>query len=227
MTELGIGYQHKARFRVSGLTGDLYSVLENGVHFGLGKRSEFQMAGVAHNYLRLANGAGSRNDWGDLALSTKIKLMDEGSALPAISFRPTVMLPNSSSTKDIGMDGTNFFGSLLFGKTVGAAFVFGNIGLGILDDPLRAASQQDVLTYGIAVSIPAGSRLSVLAEWNGHHNAQTNPSPGGESRGQARIGFQLKAAGSRWDAAVTAGTTDWDHKAGFVVGMSKEFQLWR
>ena len=29
------------------------------------------------------------------------------------------------------------------------------------------------------------------------------------------------------DAAATAGTTHWDHKAGFVAGMSKEFQLWR
>src|SRR5688572_29827286 len=97
VTELGFGYQHKARFRVSGLTGALYSVLENGLHFGLGKRAEFQMTGVAQNYLRLENGAGSRNDWGDFAMSTKIKLVDEGRALPAISFRPTVVLPNSSS----------------------------------------------------------------------------------------------------------------------------------
>ena len=117
--------------------------------------------------------------------------MDEGSKRPAISFRPTVELPNSSRTKDIGYDGTNFFANLLFGKTAGPAYVFGSIGLGILDDPLRAASQHDFLTYGIATSVPAGSRVSILAEWNGRHNFVSFPTAGGESRGQVRLGTQI------------------------------------
>lgn len=223
--EAGFGYQHRARFPVSGLTGDLYSIADSGLHFGLGKRAEFQMAGVVHNYLRLDGGAGSRNDWGDLALSTKIKLFEESGSRPALSFRPTVVLPNSSITKGIGTDGTHFFGSLLIGKKTGVAYVFGNIGLGIIDDPTRPAAQEDVLVFGMAASVPAGSRMNVLAEWNGRHNGQTNPSPGGESRGQARLGIQVNAGGFRWDAAATAGTTHWDHKAGFVVGLSKEFHL--
>jgi len=140
VTELGFGYQHEQRFPVSGLTGDLYSILENGLHFGLGKRAEFQLTGVIHYYLDV-DGGGSRNDWGDLAMSTKIRIVDEGSKRPAISFRPTVVLPNSSRTKDIGYDGTNFFANLLFGKTAGPAYIFGSIGLGIIDDPIRAASQ--------------------------------------------------------------------------------------
>jgi hypothetical protein len=226
VTELGFSYQHRARFPVSGLTGDLYSILENGLHFGLGKRAEFQMTGVIHYYLDV-DGGGSRNDWGDLAMSTKIRLVDEGRKRPAISFRPTVVLPNSSATKDIGYDGTNFFGNVLFGKTVKSAYVFGSIGLGILDDPLRAAFQHDFLTYGIAASIPAGSRINVMAEWNGRHSFTSFPSAGGESRGQVRLGAQIKAGGMRIDAAATAGTTHWEHKAGFVAGMSKEFQLFR
>jgi hypothetical protein len=226
VSDFGFGYQHRARFPVSGLTGDLYSILENGLHFGLDKRAEFQMTGVVQNYLRLENGAGRRNDWGDLALSTKIKLADEGHSRPAISFRPTVVLPNSSGTKGIGTDTLQFFGGLLFGKHAGPAYLFGNLGLGILDDPTRIASQQDFLTYGIAASIAAGSRVNVMTEWNGRHNSTSYPTPGGESRGQARLGLQLKAGGLRWDAAVTAGTTDWDHKAGFVAGLSKEIQFW-
>jgi hypothetical protein len=153
--------------------------------------------------------------------------VEENGSRPAFSFRPTVVLPNSSITKGIGTDGTQFFGSVLVGKTAGRAYVFGNIGLGILDDPVRAAAQQDVLTFGIATSIPATSRVNVVAEWNGWHNGQENPSPGGESRGQARVGVQVKTGSIRWDVAGTAGTTHWDHKAGFVVGMSKEFRLFR
>ena len=226
VTEFGFGYQHRARFPVSGLTGDLYSFLESGFHFGLGERAEFQMTGVVQYYLDV-EGGGSRNDWGDLAMSTKIRIVGEGGKRPAISFRPTVALPNSSRTKDVGLDGMGFFGDLLFGKTAGPAYVFGTIGLGILDDPIHASSQHDFLTYGIATSIPANSRVSILAEWNGRHNFQSFPSVGGESRGQVRLGTQIKAGGMRFDAAATAGTTHWDHKAGFVAGVTKEFQLLR
>jgi len=226
VAEAGFGYQHRARFPVSGLTGDLYSIFTNGLHFGVGKRAEFQMTGTIHNYLRLPNGSGSRNDWGDLALSTKIKIVEEGRSRPIVSFRPTVVLPNSNRTKGIGTDGTNFFGDILIGKKAGAAFIFGSVGLGILDDANRPQSQHDVFSYGIAAAVPAGSRVSVLGEWNGYYNAQKNPSAGGESRGQTRLGLQIKAAGATWDAAATAGTTHSDHIAGFVVGMTKEFQLW-
>jgi hypothetical protein len=31
----------------------------------------------------------------------------------------------------------------------------------------------------------------------------------------------------RLDAAVTAGITHWEHKVGYVFGMSKEFRLWQ
>jgi hypothetical protein len=226
VTELGFGYQHRARFPVSGLTGDLYSLMESGFHFGLGKRAEFQMTGVIHYYLDV-EGGGSRNDWGDLAMSTKIRIADEGGKQPAISFRPTVVLPNSNQTKGIGLDGTNFFGNLLFGKTAGRIYVFGNIGLGIIDDPIHAAAQQDFLTYGIATSVPVSSGVNILAEWNGRDNFASYPSTGGESRGQVRLGTQIKAGSLRIDAAATAGTTHWDHKAGFVAGVTKEFQLFR
>jgi hypothetical protein len=225
VAETGFGYQHDARYPVSGLQGDLYSFMDSGLHFSLGPRAEFQMTGVVHNYLSLENGAGSRNDWGDLALSTKIRLVEEKGSRPAVSFRPTVVLPNASSTKGLGTDTLRFFGNLLVGKKAGPAYVFGNVGLGILDDPTRPAAQQDLLMLGIATSIPAGSRVNVMAEWNGRHSSTSSPTPGGESLGQARLGLQVKGGGLRWDVAATAGTTHWDHKAGFVAGVSKEFQI--
>ena len=84
-----------------------------------------------------------------------------------------------NNDKGLGTDGTHFFGSLLFGKRSAAAFLFGNVGLGILDDAVRAAAQQDVLTYGIAgVVSRSRSRFSVPAESNGWENPQNNPRPG-------------------------------------------------
>jgi hypothetical protein len=228
VTELGFGYFNRARFPLSRLGGNQFSAFVGGLNFGLGPRAEFQMNSVGHNFLWVKeNGTGRRNDWGDLALSTKIKIIDEKRALPIISFRPTVVLPNTSQTKGIGTDGTHFFGTILAGKTVGRVFVFGNIGLGILDDSVRAGAQQDVLTYGVAAVLPIGSRFSLLSEWNGVENAQEHPTPGGEDRGQVRLGLQLRAGGIRWDAAATAGLTRLDPRAGLVFGLTKEFGLWK
>ena len=228
VTELGVGYFNRARFPLSRLGGNELSTFATGLNFGLGPRAEFQMNGVGQNFLWVhENGAGRRNDWGDLALSTKIKIFDENSRRPIIGFRPTIVLPNSDDAKGIGTNSTQFFGNILLGKTIGRAFLFGNIGLGILTDTVRVRTQQDVLTYGVAAMVPVSSRVSLLSEWNGVENAQDRPTPGGEDRGQIRLGFRIGAGGFRWDAAATAGLTRLDPRSGLVFGVTREFSLWK
>src|SRR5688572_20304887 len=123
VTELGFAYFHRARFPVSRLGGNQYSLLVNGLHVGFGDRAEFQIGGVAHNFVQLReNGSGWRNDWGDFFLSTKMKMVDEGRLRPLVTFRPAIVLPNTNNEKGLGTDGTHFFGSLLFGKTMGRVF---------------------------------------------------------------------------------------------------------
>jgi hypothetical protein len=212
---------------VSGLGGNQFSFLVNGLNIGVGSRATFQIAGVAHNLVWLREGAtGRRNDWGDFSLSTKMKMVEENRYRPVVSFRPTVWLPNTNNEKGLGTDGTHFFGNVLAGKTIRRFFVWGNIGLGILDDAVTAAAQQDVLSYGLAFSVPLTPRVNLLSEWNGVHTPQQAPSPGGESRGQVRAGVQIWAAGLHWDIAATAGTTRLDHKFGIAAGFTREMQLW-
>ncbi len=228
VTEVGAGYMNRARFPLSNLGGNEFSLFENGLHFSLGPRAEFQITGVVHRFLRVKeNGTGWRNDWGDLALSTKIKLVDETASIPVVSFRPTVVLPNSDDARGLGTNSTQFFANLLLGKSVGRAFVFGNAGLGILTDTVRVRAQQDVFTYGLAAVLPISSRMSLLSEWNGRKNPEDHPTPGGESRAQVRLGVQIRSAGVRWDVAGTAGLTRWDPRGGVVFGLTKEFKLWK
>src|SRR5262249_26998457 len=151
----------------------------SGLHFNLGDRAEFQLSAPLHNFLWIhENGSGSRNDWGDAEVATKIKILDETDRRPIIGFRPSVILPNSNDEKGIGTDTTQFFANLLFGKHLGKAFIFGNAGLGILDDTIKLRSQQDVLAYGIATIIPISGRTSLAGEITGVHNPQANPTPG-------------------------------------------------
>ncbi len=226
--ETGFGYSNRARFPVSGLGGDQLSVFTGGVHFGLGSRAEFQITGTLHNFLWVdEGGTGRRNDWGDGVIATKIALLTESGARPDLSFQPSIVLPNASNESGLGTDGTHFFGKVLIGKSVGPAYVFGNIGLGILDDAVRAAAQQDVLLYGLAAIVPVTGSASLAFEVNGLENPQSFPTLGGEDRGEVRIGVQWQALGLEWDIAGTAGLTDLDHRVGVVFGFTDRFTLWR
>jgi hypothetical protein len=63
-------------------------------------------------------------------------------------------LPNSSRTKGIGTDTLKFSGNVLVGKKLRSMYVFGNIGIAMLDDPTRPASQQDLLPMGLPLRSP-------------------------------------------------------------------------
>lgn len=228
VTETGFGYFNRARFPVSGLGGNQFPLLVGGLHFGLGPRAEFQITGTIHNLLQVREGGtGWRNDFGDGAISTKIKILEETASRPIVAFRPTIVLPNARNERGLGVDGTHFFGTVLLGKSVGRAFLFGNIGLGILDDAVRAAAQQDVLVYGIAAIVPIIPRFRLAWEWTGVENPQSKPTPGGEDRRQIRLGGQIEAGGVRWDVGAVAGLTRLDPRVGFVFGVTKEFSLWK
>src|SRR5262245_47380906 len=223
--ESGFGYARKAQYPLSGLKGDEFSALVNGLNFSLGPRAEFQINSVIQRFLKV--GDEWRNDWGDASVSTKIRLVPETPVLPIISFRPTVVLPNSDDGRGIGTNSMNFFGNLLIGKSVGRGFVFGNVGLGILTDTVHIREQQDVLTYGIAGVRPMSTRISLLTEWNGWKNPRGNPTPRTASRGHGRLRLQIRSETVRWDVAGTGGVTHLAPRGGVVFGLTKEFRLWK
>jgi hypothetical protein len=228
ISETGIAYLTRARFPLSRLGGNELQLPIGGLHFNLGDRAELQLTSPLHRFLWVhENGTGTRNDWGDGEISTKIRIFDEKGHRPIVGFRPTVVLPNSNDEKGIGTDTTQFFARLLFGKHFGSAFIFGNAGIGLLDDTIRPRSQQDVFVYGVAALVPVSGRTSLAGEVNGVENPQENPTPGGEDHAETRLGIQVRIAGFRLDAAATAGLTRNDHRWGFVSGVSKEFRLWK
>src|SRR6266850_1794239 len=126
--EAGIDFLQGARFSASGLTGDLTRVGVIGVNVGFAPNVEFQIEGVAQNFLSInsrgvsaiplsiAPGINSTNDTGDFTLSTKIKLRNETKRGPSPGFRFGVQLPNSNQARGIGLNQTNAFGSVLVGK---------------------------------------------------------------------------------------------------------------
>jgi len=86
-----------------------------------------------------------------------------------------------------------------------------------------AGVQDDVLTFGLAASVPMTNRMNWLGEFSGVKNPRDNPAPGSETRRQIRTGIQITAIGVRWDAGVMAGLTRVDPRYGIAFGMTKRF----
>jgi hypothetical protein len=234
--EAGIDFMQGARYSVSGLKGDLTRVGVVGVSFGMGPNVEFQIEGVAQNYLSInsrgvsaaplsiAPGANSTNDTGDFTLWAKFKLRNETRRGPSLGFRFGVQLPNSNQSRGIGVNQTNAYGSVLFGKKFGhdGRFnTFGNLGIAILTAPTQLFSQNDVFTYGAAGIFRVNKQFSIAGEVNGRANTRPGSGPlGTESQAEARLGMQIRASGLRFDFAGIKGLTSFSPNSGFTVGVT-------
>lgn len=234
--EAGLDFLQGAKFPASGLTGDLTRVGVIGISIGFSPNVEFQIEGVAQNFLSintrgasaiplsLAPGANSTNDTGDFILWTKIKLRNETKRGPSLGFRVGVGLPNSNQTRGIGLNQTNAYGSILVGKKFGRdgrLNTFGNLGIAILTAPTELFSQNDVLTYGAAGIFRINKQFSVAGEVNGRANTRPGDGPlGTESQSEARLGMQVRASGLRFDFAAIKGLTRFTHDSGFTVGVT-------
>lgn len=234
--EAGIDFMQGAKYSVSGLNGDLTRVGVIGINFGMGPNVEFQIEGVAQNYLsinsrgfsaiplELLPGANSTNDTGDFTLAAKFKLRSETRRGPSLGFRFGVQLPNSNEARGIGLNQTNAFGSILVGKKFGqdGRFnTFGNLGLAILTAPTELFTQNDVITYGLAGIFRINNQFSVAGEVNGRANTRPGNGPlGTESMAEARLGMQIRASGLRFDFAGIKGLTSFSPNSGFTVGVT-------
>ena len=234
--EAGIDFMQGARYTVSGLKGDLTRVGVVGVSFGMGPNVEFQIEGVAQNYLSInsrgpsaiplsiAPGANSTNDTGDFTLWAKFKLRNETHRGPSLGFRFGVGLPNSNQARGIGINQTNAYGQILVGKKFGedGRFnTFGNLGIAILTAPTQLFSQNDVLTYGAAGIYRLNKQFSIAGEVNGRANTRPGNGPlGTESQAEARLGMQVRASGLRFDFGGIKGLTSFSPNSGFTVGVT-------
>ncbi len=225
-----------AKYTASGLTGDLTRVGVIGVTIGFAPNVQFEIEGVAQNFLSINSagpsaiplsfvpGANSTNDTGDFILWTKFKLRAETRRGPSLGFRVGVGLPTSNQSRGIGLNQTNAYGSILVGKKFGhnGRFnTFGNLGIAILTAPTQLFTQNDVLTYGAAGIFRINKQFSVAGEVNGRANTRPGDGPlGTESQAEARLGMQIRASGLRFDFAGIKGLTRFSPNSGFTVGVT-------
>ncbi|MGH9840902.1 MAG: hypothetical protein ACREEM_19175, partial [Blastocatellia bacterium] len=238
--EFGFDFLQDKNYTLSGLNGDLSRLGVVNLTIGLAPNVEFESGGVIRNFLsinrqfresaiplQLSQATNSTHDTGDFYLATKIKLRSESRRLPALGFRFGAELPNSNQARGIGLNQTNFFATVLAGKSVGRARVYGNLGLGILTAPLDRFTQNDVLLYGLAATWQFNDRLTLVGEVNGRYSTRKNPPLGTESDGAARFGARIRAAGLLWDVAGIRGLHRNSERSGVTFGVSYEASLFQ
>ena len=234
----GVDFLQNAKFPLSGLRGDLTRIGDIRIRQGFASNVEIQIEGTLQTFLAINSSFGpsaiplnisdnSSNDFDDISVSAKIKLLNETRTLPAVGMKFGFQLPNTDQARGIGTNQINIFSKLIvqkrFGKKAGRdplANVYGNLGLGIMNAPLANFTQNDVFLYGIAGIFRVNNRINIAAEVNGRASVRRNTPLGTESVGQLRIGAQIKASGLRFDTAAIFGLTRFSPRTGITFGVT-------
>ena len=237
LLEGGVDYGRDVLYPASGLQGNLLRLPMLGLSFGISSIAELQIDGGLYNRLSVTSrqtaplsslldfSGDSTHDVEDITVATKIRLLSETPGRPAFGVRFATRLPNASNESGLGLDTTDFHVSVLFGKTVQSIRFVGNVGLGILGDPVEGNRQNDVLTYGASVARAVRQGLEVVGEVNGRLDTRAGDPPvGTESRGAIRVGGRYTKSTVRLDAGLIIGLTSSDPSLGFTVGATWVFK---
>jgi len=150
-------------------------------------------------------------------------VIGETASRPSLAVRMATRIPSASAESGLGKDATEFNGSLLVAKSVDNARIVANVGFIMLEDAVRPARQDDLLTYGLSVAASLGHGAEVVAEVNGRANFNPHVVRGSESRGVLRVGSRVTRGTVRLDAAAVVGMTDVDPRIGFTAGFTWVF----
>jgi len=240
LVEGGVEYDNDAVYPVSGLRGDLFRVPIAGVSIGVSSIAEVQFDQISFSRLSIdsrrpaplsdlvtATGS-STTDAEDVIVGTKIRIAGETTSRPAFGFRFATKLPNAGNESGLGLDTTDFFATVLVGKTTQSVRIVGNVGLGILSDPTNGNRQNDVLLYGVSFARAITNAAEIVGEVTGRANTRgAGPLPGTESRSIVRMGLRYTYGGLRGDAALLLGATNNDPGVGFTAGFTYVFSAFQ
>jgi hypothetical protein len=241
LVEGGVDAAHDQQYPASGLKGNLVTVPTIGISVGISSIAEFQIDGGFYNRLNvkeriptaplaslLTFTGDSTNDVSDTVVATKIRITTEAASRPALGVRFATKLPNATNESGLGLDTIDFYASLLGAKTVQSVRVVGNLGVGILPDPVIGNRQNDVLTYGLSFARAMTQAAEVVGELNGRVSTRSSDAfPGTETRGTLKLGGRFTRGTLRLDAGVFFGLTTIDPTIGATLGFTYVFNAFK
>jgi hypothetical protein len=240
LLEGGFETQQDVFYPASGLRGDLLRVPTLGVSFGFSSILELQIDGGFYDRLNIKSivpaplsdklelSGDETTDIEDVVVATKIRLVSEAAGRPSVGVRLATKLPTAGNESGLGLDTMDFYITGLFGKTVQSVRVVGNLGIGILSDPIEGDRQNDVVTYGVSIARALQQGLEFVGEINGRLNTRDARTPTGtETRSGIRVGLRFTRAAVRIDGGLLFGLTSRDPNFGFTAGVTYVFRGFR
>lgn len=236
--EAGLDYARDVYYPASGLGGNLWRIGTFGLSFGVSPIAEIQIDGGVRDRLSITSfnpaaplsgmldvSGDTTADFMDFVIGAKVRFVSEAPGRPALAIRFWTRLPNASNESGLGKDTTDFHFGLAIAKTVESVRFAGNIGFGILADPVRGDRQNDVLDFGASVARAVATGAEIVGDINGRVNTRSGVPPiGTESHSIARIGVRFTRAAVRMDGALIIGITENDPTWGFTAGLTWVFR---
>ena len=236
---VGFDFLQDISYPLSGLSGDLTQVGDLDVRYGVGGVVEFELSGIAQQFLDVKQqgasfiptlaltGPDATRDIGDFTLAAKFRLFGQSHRHPAVAFRFGLIMPNTNQDRGIGNNATDIFSDFDIEHSFGRLDTFGDLGLEIMTAPNALYSQNDETLYGAAFRYPLGTHVNLVGEVNGRYTPRKIIPVlyGTESRGEARLGLDVSAEGFVWDVAATKGINHYDESYGWTFGVTHDITL--
>jgi len=212
-------------FRQAGAASrqSLLAVPQFGARIAAGDWAEIQ---ATYELLRLEESVpGSRHvtryGSGDARLFTKVMLLREQAAWPAVGLRFGTKLPNANRQSQLGTDEIDFGSEALLSKRLGPVAAHANLGLLLLGNPGPSRGQDDVFAYALAAASPpllAAADHKIVLEWLGEFSGLAG-SRFDNDRHAFRTGVQLHTAVVTVFAGFSVGLVAPSEDIGAAVGL--------
>jgi Putative MetA-pathway of phenol degradation len=238
LVETGVETGSNVWYPLSGLRGDRFAV-PVGLCLGLGRYAELQLD-TGYDWLgiesredaplafRVPADITRTSDIIDVNVATKVRVLAEGHHRPSIGVRFETRLPNASNESGLGLDTTDFYFTILAGKTIGSFRIVGNAAIGILGNPLIATIQSDAFRGGLSVAHAVTPAVDVVGEINGQKVFFAKvPPPGAEPLGEVRTGVRYTRGQLRFDGGVLFGFTERSPDFGVMAGVTVAKQAFK
>ncbi len=240
LIEAGIDYHRDVFLPVSGLRGNHITVPAFGLSLGVSSIAEIQLdwgiyqklniteqvAGAPLSDLLLVDGDRT-DDFGDIHIGAKVRLLSETARRPAIGSWFSTRLPNAGNESGLGKDVQDFASAVTIGKTVQSVRVVANIGMLMIGRPTEAVAQDDLLIYGLSVARAVSANSELVGEFVGRANFANLVTPGAEDRGLLRFGARYTKSGVRIDGGMLLGLTSYDPEFGLTAGLTWAFDAFK
>lgn len=240
LIETGIDYNRDVYFPVSGLRGNHLTMPAFGASIGVSSIAEIQFDWPVYQKLSITERVAdapladllqidgdTTDDFGDIHIGAKVRLLSETPGRPAIGTWFSTRLPNAGNESGLGKDVQDFASAVSVGKTVRSVRVVANIGIMMIGRPTEAVAQDDLLIYSLSVARAISPGAEIVGEFVGRANFANIITPGAEDRGLMRFGARYTISGVRFDTGILLGLSSRDPEFGVTGGVTWVFDAFK